>query len=60
MDRRNNPYAPGAGLQPPECSHAEADATPAAIVPVVSIGIQKVAEKTPLTVDASEVNPPAK
>ncbi len=36
----------------------EADVSPAAIVTVMGIGIQKVPEKTPITVDAAEVNPP--
>jgi hypothetical protein len=35
----------------------ESDLSPAAIVPVLGIGIQKLAEKTPLSVDAAEVNP---
>lgn len=35
----------------------EADLAPAAIIPVLGIGIQRMPDKTPLTVDAAEVNP---
>ena len=35
----------------------EAELAPAALVPVMGVGIQKVSEKTPLSVDATEVNP---
>ncbi len=35
----------------------EAEMAPAAMVPVMGVGVQKVPEKTPLSVDAAEVNP---
>jgi len=35
-----------------------ADFNPAAIVPVLKIGLQKVKEETNLSVDAAKVNPP--
>ncbi len=36
---------------------SEAELAPAAVVPVLAIGIQRFPEKTPLSVDAAEVNP---
>lgn len=39
---------------------SEEDAVPAAIVPLIKIGIQKQEKPNPLTVNAAEVNPPPK
>ncbi|MFH1596421.1 MAG: hypothetical protein ABIG94_08670 [Pseudomonadota bacterium] len=39
---------------------SEGDVVPAAILPLVKMGIQKSDKPTPLTVDAAEVNPPPK
>jgi hypothetical protein len=39
---------------------SEAEMVPAAIVPLLKIGIQKQDKPNPLTVDAAEVNPPPK
>jgi hypothetical protein len=36
---------------------SEAELAPAAVVPVLAIGIQRFPEKTPMSVDAAEVNP---
>jgi hypothetical protein len=36
---------------------SEAEVAPSAIVQLLGVGIQKVPEKAPLTVDAAEVNP---
>ena len=33
---------------------------PAAVVPIVKMGIQRAEQPNPLTVDAAEVNPPAR
>jgi hypothetical protein len=38
----------------------EADLRPAAIVPLMEIGLQKFEEQNNLSVNAAEVNPPAK
>jgi hypothetical protein len=46
------------GLGAANVGPTEAEVAPAAIVPVLGIGIQKVPERGPLTVDAAEVNPP--
>ena len=35
----------------------ESEMAPTAMVPVLAIGIQRVPEKNPMTVDAAEVNP---
>ena len=39
---------------------SEGDVVPAAILPLLKMGIQKSDKSTPLTVDAAEVNPPPK
>jgi hypothetical protein len=47
----------GANIQNPD---NPLEINPAAIIPVVSIGLQKKTELNPLAVDASVVNPPLK
>jgi len=39
---------------------SEEDVVPAAIVPMMKIGLQKLDKPTPISVDAAEVNPPPK
>jgi hypothetical protein len=36
------------------------DVVPAAIIPIIKMGIQKFDKPNPLTVDAAQVNPPPK
>jgi hypothetical protein len=39
---------------------SEADVVPAAIIPIIKMGIQKFDKPNALTVDAAQVNPPPK
>ena len=45
------------GIAAGNAGPSESEISPTAFVPILAIGIQKVPEKTPLSVDAAEVNP---
>lgn len=48
------------GISATNAGMSDADLRPTALVPVVEIGLQKFEELNNLSVDAAEVNPPAK
>lgn len=48
------------GIQGANIGRTEDEWLPTAIVPVLKVGIQRFDKPNPLTVDASEINPPRK
>jgi hypothetical protein len=48
------------GISATNAGVSDSDLRPTALVPIVEIGLQKFEEVNNLSVDASEVNPPAK